>query len=146
MNLADELYQLSSVEGIDKELRLFAVFCARQSQSWNNSKRVSNAIEVAEQFAFGNATSDELARSFTETTESIIIARRSNAGFYLSMAAEFAAYAAQSSCCSIAHEAARFASDSAAVACSFYSDHEARKQAYKNSMEKQEQKFIELFC
>lgn len=146
MNLDESLYQLGSVEGIDKELRLFAVFCARQSQSWNSSIRVSNAIEVAERFAFGNATTDELSSAFTETTEAILIARRSKAGFYLSRAAEFAAYAAQSSCCSIAHEAAKFASESSAVACSFHSDNETRKQAYKKSMEKQKQKFIELFC
>lgn len=43
----------------DKELRLFAVWCIRQIEHLLNDKR-SNAINVAEKFAHGNATIEEL--------------------------------------------------------------------------------------
>jgi hypothetical protein len=44
----------------DKELRLFAVFCARQDEHLFTDHRSINVIDVAERFAHGNATKDEL--------------------------------------------------------------------------------------
>jgi hypothetical protein len=58
--LGDALWCLRSIEGIDKECRLYAVFCARQFQHLNDDPRVSNAIDVAERFANGEATVEEL--------------------------------------------------------------------------------------
>ena len=45
----------------DKELRLFAVFCARQVEHLLSDERSRNAIDVAERFANGQATREELA-------------------------------------------------------------------------------------
>jgi hypothetical protein len=45
----------------DRELRLFAVFCARQVEHLLTDQRSRDAIAVAEKFANGEATSDELA-------------------------------------------------------------------------------------
>ena len=45
----------------DKELRLFAVFCARQVQHLMTDPRSIEAIDVAEKYAQGKASDDELA-------------------------------------------------------------------------------------
>ena len=47
----------------DKHLRLFAVWCARQALAipGNESEVCSNTCDVAERFANGNATQEELA-------------------------------------------------------------------------------------
>ncbi len=47
----------------DKELRLFAVFCARQVQHLMTDPRSIEAIDVAEKYAQGKASDDELARA-----------------------------------------------------------------------------------
>lgn len=44
----------------DKELRLFAVFCARQNLHLLTDHRSINAIDIAEKFAHGHATVDDL--------------------------------------------------------------------------------------
>ena len=43
-----------------KELRLFAVACARRVEHLNSDPRVKNAIDVAERYAHGKATIEEL--------------------------------------------------------------------------------------
>jgi hypothetical protein len=50
-------------EGIvdDKTLRLFAVSCARKVQHLMKDQRSIDALDVAERYANGNATEDELA-------------------------------------------------------------------------------------
>ena len=45
----------------EKQLRLFAVWCARQVQHLMRDKRSLDALDVAERFAYGNATEGELA-------------------------------------------------------------------------------------
>jgi hypothetical protein len=45
----------------DKELRLFAVWCARQVQHLMADQRSIDALDVAERYANGFATDDELA-------------------------------------------------------------------------------------
>lgn len=49
-------------EGIvdDKTLRLFAIACARRVQHLMNDQRSLDALDVAERYANGNATEDEL--------------------------------------------------------------------------------------
>ena len=51
---------LQAVEGKDKELRLYAVWCARQVQHLMTDKRSLDALDVAERFANGEATQEEL--------------------------------------------------------------------------------------
>jgi hypothetical protein len=48
----------------DKELRLFAVFCARSVQHLITDERSVNAINVAERHANGEATDQELAAAW----------------------------------------------------------------------------------
>ena len=59
--LDDALWCLRAVDGNDRELRLFAVWCARQVQHLMSDPRSLAALDVAERFANGNATDEELA-------------------------------------------------------------------------------------
>jgi len=59
--LDDALWCLRAVEGSDKEIRLYAVWCARQVQHLMTDRRSLNALDVAERYANGLATDKELA-------------------------------------------------------------------------------------
>jgi hypothetical protein len=59
--LDDCIWAMRSLPEYDKEWRLFAVWCARQVQHLMTDERSIKAIDVAERFAHGNATSEELA-------------------------------------------------------------------------------------
>ena len=56
----DALWCLQAVEGKDKEIRLFAVWCARQVQHLMADQRSLDALDVAERFANGLASEEEL--------------------------------------------------------------------------------------
>ena len=58
--LDDALWCLRAVEGHDKEIRLYAVWCARQVQHLMTDQRSLDALDVAERYANGEATDDEL--------------------------------------------------------------------------------------
>ena len=55
------LQSLCQVEGHDKEIRLYAVWCARQIQDLLTDQRSLDALDVAERFATSDATAEELA-------------------------------------------------------------------------------------
>jgi len=59
--LDDALWCLRAVSGHDREIRLFAVWCARQVEHLMEDQRSKDALNVAERFANGEATQDELA-------------------------------------------------------------------------------------
>ena len=59
--LDDALWALRCVKGRDHDMRLYAVWCARQVEHLNTDPRVKNCNDVAERFANGQATEDELA-------------------------------------------------------------------------------------
>ena len=52
---------LKAVRGADKEMRLFAVDCARQVQHLITDQRSLDLLDVAERFANGEASWDDLA-------------------------------------------------------------------------------------
>jgi hypothetical protein len=56
----DALLCLSVVEGHDKEIRLFAVECVREVQHLMKDSRSLDALDVAERYAHGDATDEEL--------------------------------------------------------------------------------------
>jgi len=60
----DALWALRAVEGYDREIRLFAVWCARQVEHLMTDERSKNALTVAEKFANGQATQEELAAAW----------------------------------------------------------------------------------
>ena len=58
--LDDALWCLRAVDGHQREMRLYAVECARSVQHLMTDKRSLDAIDVAERFANGKATQQEL--------------------------------------------------------------------------------------
>ena len=58
--LDDALWCLRAVDGYDKEIRLYAVWCARQVQHLMDDQRSIDALDVAERYAHGQATYEEL--------------------------------------------------------------------------------------
>lgn len=56
----DALWALRAVDGYEKEMRLFAVWCERRVQHLMEDERSIKAIDVAEAYANGNATQQEL--------------------------------------------------------------------------------------
>ena len=59
--LDDALWALRAVDGHAREMRLYAVWCARQVQSLVKDPRRVIALDVAERHANGAASNDELA-------------------------------------------------------------------------------------
>jgi hypothetical protein len=56
----DALYCLRAVDGYDKEIRLYAVWCARQVQHLMLDERSLATLDVAERYAYGQASAKEL--------------------------------------------------------------------------------------
>lgn len=123
----DALWALRACEQtreLQKSERMFGVWCARQVQNLMTDARSLAAIDVAERFANGNATDEELA------------AARAAAWAAASAAASAAAWAAARAA---AWDAARGAAWDAARAA-------ARDAAWAAAWAAQKQKFIEMFC
>jgi hypothetical protein len=59
--LDDALWCLRAVEGYDREIRLFSVWCARRVQHLMDDPRSIAALDVAERYARGEATKKQLA-------------------------------------------------------------------------------------
>jgi hypothetical protein len=58
--LDNALWCLRAVEGHEREMRLYAVACARRVQHLMTDPRSINAVDVAERYANGDATDKEL--------------------------------------------------------------------------------------
>lgn len=63
--LDDTIWCFRAVKGHDREIRLFVVWCARQVQHLMTDPRSLSALDVAERFANGHATDQELANAWT---------------------------------------------------------------------------------
>jgi hypothetical protein len=57
--LDDALWTLRCIQGVDRDARLFAVWCARQVQHLMTDERSIAALDVAERHANGNASDEE---------------------------------------------------------------------------------------
>ena len=87
----DALWCLRAVEGFDKEKRVFAVWCVRQVQHLLKDHRSIAALDVAERFANGLASQEELEAAWAAADA----ARAADAVDYCAIrAARAAAYAA----------------------------------------------------
>jgi hypothetical protein len=62
--LDDALWCLQAVDGHQREMRLFAVYCARSIQHLMIDQRSIDAIDVAERHAYGLATDEELTAAW----------------------------------------------------------------------------------
>ena len=93
-DLDDALWCLRAVKGRDREIRLYAVWCARQVQHLNTDPRVSDCIDVAERFANGEATNEERDAAGAAAWAAAWAAARDAAGAAAGAAAWAAAMAA----------------------------------------------------
>ncbi len=72
----EAIWCLCAVSGHDKEIRLFAVWCARQVQHLMTDKRSVDAIDVSEQYALGAATEDDLRSAWSSACDAAMAATR----------------------------------------------------------------------
>ena len=73
--IRDAIWALRSVEGRDREIRLFAVWCARQVQHLMKDERSLKALEVAERFANGEASAAASAAASAREAQRIELLR-----------------------------------------------------------------------
>ena len=113
--LDDTLWCFRAVEGYDKEIRLYAVWCARQVQHLMKDPRSIDAIDVAERFANGTASNEELAAAMAAAWDAAMAAA-GHARDAARVAAGAAARDAWAAAWDAAMAAARVAEDAAKAA------------------------------
>ena len=89
--LDDAFWTLPCVPEIDRDARFLAVWCARKAQHLMKDPRSINALDVAERFARGEATTSELDAACDAAWDAV----RSAAGDAARSAARAAAWAAE---------------------------------------------------
>ena len=87
----DALWCLRAVGGRDREIRLYAVWCARQVQHLMADQRSINALDVAVRHANGTATDDELAAARAAAWAAAMETARDAAAMETARAAAWAA-------------------------------------------------------
>ncbi|CAJ5441835.1 putative bacteriophage protein [Burkholderia pseudomallei] len=92
--LDDALWTLRCISGADRDLRLFAVWCARQVEHLMQDQRSKDALNVAERFANGEATDEERAAAGAAARDAARDAARAAAWDAARAAARAAAWAA----------------------------------------------------
>lgn len=108
--LVDALWCLRAVKGHDREIRLYAVWCARQVEHLMEDPRSKDALNVAERHANGEATDAELAAARDAAWDAAWDAARDAACDAAKAAARAAAWdAAKAAACDAAWAAARAA-------------------------------------
>ena len=132
----DTLWCFRAVEGFDREIRLFAVFCARRVQHLMQDPRGTATLDTAERFASGFATAEELAaaRASARDAAAAAAAAAARASVWAAAAARASAWAAAAAwaaawdAASAAASAAAWdaARDAARAAASFSAEREAQ--------------------
>ncbi|MCA8249228.1 hypothetical protein LGN12_18875 [Burkholderia multivorans] len=92
--LDDALWSLRCVSGADRDIRLFAVWCARQVEHLMQDQRSKDALDVAERFANGDSSDEELAAAWAAARAAAWAAARVAAWAAAGAAARAAAWAA----------------------------------------------------
>ena len=78
--LDDALWALRCVSGVERDARLFAVWCARQVEHLMTDQRSKDALTVAERFANGEATEEERDAARAAAWDAAWAAARAAAG------------------------------------------------------------------
>ena len=144
LGVEDAIWSLRAIEGMDKEIRLFACDCAESvlhifEEKYPDDKRPRNAIEVSRKFANGEATIEEL--------DAAREAARDNAGASLDAAWAAAWAAGEAWDAGVAAWGAAKAARVAAFDAALNAAGEAAAEAaWTAEREKQKQLFIKNFC
>lgn len=77
--LDDALWTLRCISGADRDLRLFAVWCARQVEHLMQDQCSKDALNVAERFANGEATDEERDAAWAAARAAALAAARAAA-------------------------------------------------------------------
>jgi len=77
--ILDAIWCLRSVEGYDREIRLFAVSCARRVEHLDRTGQAKKTNDIAERFANGLCTIDELNEASDAALQSANAASRAAA-------------------------------------------------------------------
>ena len=122
--LDDTLWCLRSVDGYDREIRLYGIWCARQVQHLMTDQRSIAVLDVAERYASGQVTVDEWTAARRAARE----AARDAAGEAARAAAwDTAMAAARDAAGAAAGDAPRAAAGAAASAAAWAAGEAARK-------------------
>jgi hypothetical protein len=137
--LDDALWCLRAVDGCDREIRLYAVWCARRVQHLMADPRSIAALNVAERFARGEASGEELAAAEAAAASAWASTSRGGAAWASAVAsaarstAEWAvAYAARASAASAvawAASEARWAAEAVAAEEAAWSARDTERDA-----------------
>ena len=122
--LDDALWALRAVEGYDREIRLYAVWCARRVEHLLTDERSRETLDVAERYARGRATREELDAAAYAAADA---ADADTDGYAYAVAAD-AAYAAARADTDAA-DAAYAAADAAAADAAYAAARVARADA-----------------
>ena len=93
--LNDAIWCLRACDGIEKNARLFAVWCARQMQHLMKDELSITALDISERYAHGNATDAELRIAYNAARRVLKCAARDAAWSAAWSAAECAAVGAE---------------------------------------------------
>lgn len=141
--LDDALWCLRAVDGCEKEMRLFAVWCARQVQHLMTDQESINALDVAERYAHGLATDKELETARVAARD--VAKKESNAKDRALVVSWVAVWAAESDAvCAVvnaAYDAAYVVARVAARATDLAKDWRAQDATYKAARSKQAKEF-----
>ncbi len=108
----DTLWCFRAVEGFDREIRLFAVFCARRVQHLMQDPRSIAALDTAERFANGLATAEELAAAAAWAADAAwAAARAADSARAAAWAADSARAAARAAAWAAARDADSFSAE-----------------------------------
>lgn len=142
--IEDAVWCLRAVEGYDREIRLFAIWCARQVQHLMSDPRSIAALDVAERFANGEATDCELLNACTDTYADADAA----AAYTFEQTARTAAHAARAdsyvAACAAAYTAAHDAAYADAYAVCIDDYYAAYNDSYNKARATQAQKLREI--
>lgn len=131
----DALWTLRCIDSVERDARLYAVWCARQVQHLMTDNRSIAALDAAERYANGQATDDEIDAARTAAIDAAWDAKRGSAIDAASTAAWAAARAAASTAVraavrAAAWDAARAAARAAAWAAASTAAWDSQKEMF----------------
>jgi hypothetical protein len=134
--LDDALWATRAEPQYEREWRLYAVACARRVANLCTDPRVAEALTVAERYAHGQATGQELDAARNAVDDAVLYTTRAVRDAALRAISTAALYAASATALNAGSAAALYAARAAALATAYKSEaveaaeHEWQKQAF----------------